>query len=291
MQKEDHHLRLRPMTPADIPFGMRLKDAAGWNQTPEDWTNFLEMSPDGCFVAEWDGVPAGTVTTVVHGGLVGWIGMVLVDPGYRRRGIGTYLIASALAVLEARCPVVKLDATPAGREVYLPLGFEDDLPFERRVRRAGAPAVPGPETGVEVSSARLEHLSEIDALDRDAFGASRVATLERWLRVAPEYAFVARTAGDLRGFCLGRHGSRYEQIGPLVALEARAAHALAFTAMEACADKAIAIDTLAMSPSWLETLEQAGFRLERGFMRMRRGAEPHPGVVDWQWAAAGPEVG
>lgn len=36
------HIRL--MTKTDIPAGMRLKDLAGWNQTPEDWLRFLVAS-------------------------------------------------------------------------------------------------------------------------------------------------------------------------------------------------------------------------------------------------------
>ena len=45
---------LRPMTAADIPAGMRLKDEAGWNQTESDWAMILNASPGGCFVAVMD---------------------------------------------------------------------------------------------------------------------------------------------------------------------------------------------------------------------------------------------
>ena len=40
-------MRLRIMTMADIPAGMRLKEIAGWNQTAADWKRFLEASPKG----------------------------------------------------------------------------------------------------------------------------------------------------------------------------------------------------------------------------------------------------
>ena len=33
---------LRPMLEEDIPAGMRLKNAAGWNQLKEVWKLFLE---------------------------------------------------------------------------------------------------------------------------------------------------------------------------------------------------------------------------------------------------------
>jgi hypothetical protein len=76
---------IRAMTPADISIGMRLKDAAGWNQTKEDWERFLQASPEGCFVAEWNGEVAGTVTTITYENRFAWIGMVLVHPELRGR--------------------------------------------------------------------------------------------------------------------------------------------------------------------------------------------------------------
>src|SRR4051794_33231462 len=48
-------IRIRHMTLADVPLGMRLKTAAGWNQVEADWLRMLALEPDGCFVAEWDG--------------------------------------------------------------------------------------------------------------------------------------------------------------------------------------------------------------------------------------------
>ena len=57
-------MRLRVMTSADIPAGMRLKERAGWNQTAADWRRFLERSPEGCFVAEVGAQVCGTVTTI-----------------------------------------------------------------------------------------------------------------------------------------------------------------------------------------------------------------------------------
>ena len=32
---------------ADIDAAMRLKDAAGWNQTRDDWHNLVRLSPEG----------------------------------------------------------------------------------------------------------------------------------------------------------------------------------------------------------------------------------------------------
>ena len=116
-------MRIRPMTGADLPLGMRLKAQAGWNQTEADWRRFLHLQPDGCFVAELDGTAVGTTAAFVFGP-VAWVAMVLVDEAVRGRGVGTALMRHALAFLDGRgVRSVRLDATPLGRPIYEKLGF------------------------------------------------------------------------------------------------------------------------------------------------------------------------
>src|SRR3954465_129988 len=87
-------LCIREMTLADLAIGMHLKDQAGWNQREDDWRRLLAMQPDGCFLAELDGTPVGTVTTCRFGP-VAWIAMMLVDSRFRHRGIGRKLMTHA----------------------------------------------------------------------------------------------------------------------------------------------------------------------------------------------------
>src|SRR5438094_7824398 len=111
------------MTSADLPFLMRLKHQAGWNQTEADLVRLLDLEPDGCFVAEVAANPMATTTTCIFE-TVAWIAMVLVDSAVRGRGIGTALMRHTLAFLEERgVRCVRLDATPMGRPIYERLGF------------------------------------------------------------------------------------------------------------------------------------------------------------------------
>ena len=82
---------IRLMTAADVPPAMVLKAEAGWNQAEADWLRFLDMQPDGCFVAELNGEPVGTAVTCVFGD-VAWVAMVLVAKRVRGVGIGTALV-------------------------------------------------------------------------------------------------------------------------------------------------------------------------------------------------------
>src|SRR5271167_324624 len=143
---------IRTMTPADIPAGMRLKDAAGWNQTKEDWARFLEANPEGCFVTEWNGEVTGTVTTITYENRFAWIGMVLVHPELRGRGIGTALLARAIDYLDAQgIPCAKLDATPQGKLLYERLGFQVEYHLERHIltREPGRGAAPEKAENIE----------------------------------------------------------------------------------------------------------------------------------------------
>src|ERR1700685_2453291 len=116
----------RPLRHADLPAAQDLVRFAGWNQTESDWAGYLALGPVGCLPACADGALAGTATTIRYGGELGWIGMVLVHPNFRRLGLGSELLRRALRHLsETGTRSVGLDATPLGRKVYLPLGFRD----------------------------------------------------------------------------------------------------------------------------------------------------------------------
>jgi GNAT superfamily N-acetyltransferase len=129
-------LRIHALTVADIPAGMHLKKQAGWNQLEADWQRLLDLQPDGCFLAELDGARAGTVTTCRFGP-VAWVAMLLVDPVFRRRGIGRALMCHALDALDTRGVLsVRLDATPMGRPLYESLGFASEHAHGARRRQA-----------------------------------------------------------------------------------------------------------------------------------------------------------
>src|SRR3954467_8790642 len=125
-------IAFRPLMKADIPRAHELRRLANWNQSQQDWAGYLEFEPKGCFAAEVDGLVVGTATTITYGKSFGWIGMVLVDPDYRRGGVGTALLLRAIEFLKSRgVESIKLDATPMGRPVYLPLGFRDEYELAR----------------------------------------------------------------------------------------------------------------------------------------------------------------
>src|SRR5438045_882532 len=131
-------LEIRLLDESDISAAMQLKELARWNQTESDWRRLLRLEPRGCFCARIDGVLTGTTTAITYSSELAWIGMVLVDPEYRRRRIATRLMQAALDYLSERVATVKLDATPDGQPVYENLGFKVESLVERWSGRARA---------------------------------------------------------------------------------------------------------------------------------------------------------
>ena len=276
---------IRVMTPADIPAGMRLKDLAGWNQTSEDWTRFLRENSDGCFAADWDGRVAGTVTTIVYEDRLAWIGMVLVDPSFRGKGIGTALLERAVGYLDARrVPCIKLDATPEGKPLYTRLGFKVEYEIERLVLKRTVPPA-SPQGGP------IEDLSDIFALDCETFGADRSAVLQSVADAAPELVLVERQGGAIEGFALGREGSRADHLGPWVSRNVGAARDLLQNFLERSRRDLIFVDVPAENAWATSLVNDQGFEFSRPLTRMVRGENRHPGRPDHIGAILGPELG
>ena len=290
----------------DIPAGLRLCRRAQWNQVAADWELFLASSPDGCRVAtDQAGNIVGSVATLRYGDAFTWIAMVLVDPAHRGKGLGTRLLKEALDII-GEDTTARLDATPAGRAVYVPLGFREEYGLQRMVRpntvRLSAAAR---ETQASFGETRrslgeggqvglVRQMSDADFTDvlthdRDVLGADRRELLEMCRREAPEYAWAI---GDSRvdGYLFGRHGYAFEQMGPLVARDEPVARALAAACLAAHADRSFVIDT-PLRASWVEWLESAGFTLQRPFTRMYRGKWSARERAGQMFAIAGPEFG
>lgn len=282
-------IRYRLMTPADIPAGLSLCRSAGWNQIARDWELFLTLSPEGCLVAIDDqGKVAGTVTTVRYADRFSWIGMVLVDPEKQRQGIGLGLLRESLQVLHPE-ETVKLDATPAGRGVYLKLNFTDEYRLSRmHMAEVSVAALPASVTARPVTAADLPALLDFD---REVFGADRKPILEWLLNGGQQYAFLVNEKTRIRGYCFGRSGHNFTHIGPVISEDIDTAIQLVSAALRNCIGSQVVVDALHHTPEWIHGLTSIGFYEQRPLIRMFRGTNTWPGIPEKQFAILGPEFG
>ena len=271
---------IRSMRSADLPAAMALKEAAGWNQTAADWELLLALAPDACWVYEADGRVVGSVTAMLYGRKLAWIGMALVLPEYRRRGIGRELLAHAVAACDALgVERQALDATEMGRPLYLSLGFVDQEPIERW--GGEAPAAESVERSIELSASPLDH-----ELDRRVFGVDRRELL---LRLAALPGAAAVTGPD--GFALSRPGANARYLGPLTARGPAAARRLCQALLAQHRGERFFFDILPMRDGATELAMSLGFRPLRKLVRMSRPATPESSVPGSICSAAGFELG
>jgi GNAT superfamily N-acetyltransferase len=273
------------MTAADIPAGMRLKDLAGWNQTPADWERFLAASPSGCFVAEVNGQAVGTAATIVYENRFAWIGMVLVDPEFRGRGIGTRLLESAIEFLDGMgVPTMKLDATPQGKPIYEKLGFSTEFEIERW-------AFERPARGEQPQPSARAPLAKILSWDREVFGADRSELLRSLDRESPDFTITVGAEGELAAYALGRRGSRADHLGPWVSRNEAGARELLDEFLRRSKRESIVVDGVKRSPFALALLRAKGFAFSRPLTRMVRGPNCFPGQPELMCSVLGPEFG
>lgn len=164
-------MRLAELPPASFPSAYRLLAAAGLGGVRPPLLEWLRGLP-GCrlFAAFQDGRLIGTSVGLRHAGATGWIGLVAVQPGWERQGIGTRLTEAAMGFLTAAgAATLLLIATDKGRPVYERLGFREMDAF--LVLRLAPPTDRHPVVPLDWASA-LE-------LDRRATGEARGEVLTR----------------------------------------------------------------------------------------------------------------
>ncbi|MCC6223333.1 MAG: GNAT family N-acetyltransferase [Thermoleophilia bacterium] len=262
----------------DVPAALALSEEAGWNQTAADWLLMIRAG-EAFGAAGPDGRLVATALALPHPPELGWVSMVLVRASWQRRGLGTRLFRRAVEALRERGLVPFLDATPAGRTLYEPLGFRAVEPITRwrGEGRGGSTGGPAPVPGT----------AAIAELDRRAFGADRVAILADLL--AREGALSGLAPGG-RGFLLTRPGRTATQVGPVIADEPAAARTLVASALDTLAGPAL-LDVPDRETAVAGLLRERGFEPARTFTRMALGRDRAFGEPPLVRAIAGPELG
>ena len=276
-------IETRLLFESDIPAAMKLKEAAGWNQTEADWRRLIRLDPNGCFAAIENDQLVGTTTTTSYEDDLAWIGMVLVDLQHRRRGIATRLIETALAYFDGKVVVIKLDATAEGSPVYEKLGFKTESLVERWRGNGKSRSIEREDTPI--------NLNALLDLDRRAFRADRSRLINYLIddsRISP--VLVKDESGSLTGYALARAGTKAVYIGPVVTEDTAHVENLLDRILGQLSGSSVYIDFSRECGVSTSVLADRGFVKERDLFRMScgsRSVKTSPLVI----AIAGPEIG
>jgi ribosomal protein S18 acetylase RimI-like enzyme len=278
----------RPLTADDLEAAVGLSAEPGWNQIAADWRLMIDQGLAIGMEAEGRRLVASGLS-LPYGDRFAWIAMILVTTAYRRRGIATYVMRRCIEMLQARNLIPALDATPEGRQVYLPLGFKDVYTLTRLIaERPTLPRTPPGDGGVrQMTEADLDAVSDYD---REPFGADRRYVLKNLFERMPAAAFVHETEGKIDGFVLVRDGRLCAQVGPLAADHEEHALALVWHALAAL-DGPVCLDVADHHRGLLNWLRRRGCADLLPFIRMIQGRSEPLDNPERVFVIAGPELG
>jgi GNAT superfamily N-acetyltransferase len=272
----------------ELPDAEALVAEAGWNQVAADWRMFLEFGT--VYAVRAEGRVVATAATLPYGGRCAWISMVLVAGDHRRKGLATRLLRGCIDDVLAAGLVPVLDATPAGRTVYQPLGFQDAWSFQRfaaQAPRADDAQIPG---GITIHRVDDKNWPGLKAYDAAAFGADRGAVIARMRGRLRGVDLFALRHDRCVGMLLGRDGRVASHLGPLIAEDDATAKALLAHALRAVPGP-VFIDLADQKVAVRQWLEGCGFAPQRPFTRMLYGRSQSFDDGQRTYAVIGPEFG
>lgn len=263
-------LRIDRLTASDIGDAHSLSTTVGWNQTREDWQRLRELFPDACFAGHVGDELVATSTLASYGDRVGWIGMVLVDPDYRRRGYGSAVFERALDFgLDAGLDTIGLDATDAGRRVYDDYGFERTIGIDR-----WSGELELPEGWSHEDSTRVSDVETLIGYDSAHIGVDRRGLLSHLLDSKGVTAIRVPADSRPKGFAFVRPGRERPQIGPIVCEDPESLKRL-LAAIDHRVEGEIILDVLDRDRI-TEVLSTAGLAVDRSLHRMTNDGTASP---------------
>ena len=289
-------LKIRKLKLDDLGFVLQNTEREGWNLLEKDVLRCYCLEPQGCFIAEEDNEKLGHVFAFNYG-KIGVIGMLIVRPKYRNRGIGTKLMGKAIRYLEKQgVETIRLEAVVKAVSLYERLGFKkefDSLRMERKVKK---------NKNIEIDFSlirqiKTEDLNKIAKFDMEYFGADRLKVLKAIYRDYPHLSFFAEKNSQIVGYIMARRTKNGFWIGPWVCNPkfSEAAKQLLNTylskVLEEPEDFRVNIGVPAVNTYAVKFLKQEGFRMYSRSIRMFLGKKNLNEKIEGIYAIAGPEKG
>ena len=167
---------IREMTAADVDAAVALARAQGFRDRRAFYDFVLRTPTAQPLVGELGGrVVATGLGTISRP--VGWIGAIVVDEAFRRRGFGRAMTEAICDRLRlGGCETLSLEATDAGLPLYERMGFRHAT-WYHQLQADHLDEAPAPPAGSRVRMLNRSDLPSVFALDAAATGEDRSAAL------------------------------------------------------------------------------------------------------------------
>jgi len=286
---------IRPLTKDDANFVLGLTRREDWKEYISlDIVRYLECEPNGCFMAEDRGKPIGHVFSISYG-KAGWIGLLIVHPDHRGRGVGTMLMITAINYLKGiGIETVRLEAVPEAVRLYQRLGFVEEFDSLRFCKELKRERVHAQSLRKEAFIVQKKDLEKLASFDSKYFGINRLKVLQHLHRDYPQNCLAAREGRRIIGYIVGRKTLKGHWLGPWVCNPTRPdmAKRLFLSCVEALDRKGeLRVGVTAVNSSGIRLLADLGFRQISKSVRMIWGKHKYSGKPEGVFGIGGPEKG
>ena len=262
-------IQFRSMVPDDLPAAHKLSLATLWPHRLEDWKFALELG-EGIVAEDQNGV-LGTVMCWRYSADHASMGMTIVSPEYRHRGIGHDLVSRMLTKLGNR--TVLLHTTADGAALFRSVGF---VPTGCWVHRHQGSVFHAPFLPLDAGERMRpigprDEAALIDMATRSS-GMPRTAVIQHLLTVSKAVAIDRH--GELIAFAALRKFGHGHVIGPVIAPDVDRAKSLIAHWVGAHAGSFMRVDTPDSSglSAWLTDMGLT--QVDEMVQEMARGEPP-----------------
>lgn len=233
-------LQIRTLDEDGVHTLIKWAEEEGWNPGPHDAGVFYATDPDG-FLGVFDNdelIGGGSI--VSYDGQFGFMGLFIMKPEYRSKGVGSKLWYKRRDTLLSRLKKgasIGMDGVVDMQPFYTKGGFTiafRDERYERSGERFSIDEHISPITGNDMDA--------VLAYDAACFGFERPQFMQHWLQLPGNHTFKYTEGGELKGFAIVRKLQKGWKVCPLFADNAMVAEALYEACLNATQGETLTID-------------------------------------------------
>ncbi|MGU3368342.1 GNAT family N-acetyltransferase [Bacillus mycoides] len=199
----------------DIPCLIGLSEVIGWDYSLEEIETILNS---GIIygVRNEKGEVIASAASILYGETLASIGMVIVHPKYKGRGIGKMITEACIGSVPEKTSIM-LIATEEGKPLYEKLGFQVVSHVSKYICIEYNSAYKNEEEKEYIFNYEEKDLIEIIKIDKAAFGANRSGFLKNRIMQSEQCILIRGTKQNILGYGISIQTPENKIIGPVVA--------------------------------------------------------------------------